>query len=80
MRLGVWAEQPDAFFDRAVLDMDGFLVETTGQCKRGMDIGHDGTWGYHALVLTLACTFRDFPTIGHERSLVGVIRLPGGEA
>ena len=36
--------------------MDGFLVETTGQCKRGMDIAYDGTWGYHALVLTLANT------------------------
>ena len=56
VRVGVWAEQPDAFFDQAVLDMDGFLVETTGQCKGGMDIAHDGTWGYHALVLTLANT------------------------
>ena len=36
--------------------MDGFLVETTGQCKQGMDIAYDGTWGYHALVLTLANT------------------------
>ncbi len=26
--------------------MDGFLVETTGQCKRGMDIAYDGTWEY----------------------------------
>jgi hypothetical protein len=56
VRVGVWAEQPDGFFDQAVLDMDGFLVETTGQCKQGMDIAHDGTWGYHALVLTLANT------------------------
>src|SRR5262249_51926051 len=56
VRVGVWAEQPDDFFDRAVLDMDGFLVETTGQCKQGMDIAHDGTWGYHALVLSLANT------------------------
>src|SRR5437773_11852554 len=56
VRCGVWAEQPEDFFDRAVLDMDGFLVETTGQCKRGMDIAHDGTWGYQALVLTLANT------------------------
>ena len=56
VRRGVWAEQPDAFFDRALLDMDGFLVATTGQCKQGMDIAHDGTWGYHALVLTLANT------------------------
>lgn len=55
-RLKVWADQPSAFFEQARLDMDGFLVETTGQCKRGMDIGYDGTWGYHACVLTLANT------------------------
>jgi len=36
--------------------MDGTLVETTGQCKHGMDIAYDGTWGYHALLLTLANT------------------------
>jgi hypothetical protein len=53
-RLKVWADQPAAFFEQAILDMDGFLVETTGQCKQGMDIAYDGTWGYHALVLTLA--------------------------
>ena len=55
-RLQVWAGQPEAFFEQAVLDMDGFLVETTGQCQQGMDIAYDGTWGYHALVLTLANT------------------------
>src|SRR5437764_8703944 len=55
-RLRVWADQPVAFFEQAIVDMDGFLVETTGQCKQGMDIAYDGTWGYHALVLTLANT------------------------
>jgi hypothetical protein len=55
-RLKVWAEQPRDFFRRATIDMDGALVETTGQCKQGMDIAYDGTWGYHALVLTLAET------------------------
>jgi hypothetical protein len=55
-RLHVWADQPPAFFEQAILDMDGFLVETTGACKQGMDIAYDGTWGYHALVLTLANT------------------------
>ena len=55
-RLKVWADQPPTFFEQARLDMDGFLVETTGQCKRGMDIGYDGPWGYHACVLTLANT------------------------
>src|SRR5262245_12887492 len=36
VRLGVWAEQPDSFFEQATIDMDGFLVETTGACKQGM--------------------------------------------
>jgi hypothetical protein len=56
VRLRVWAEQPDAFLAQARIDMDGTLVETTGQCKQDMDIAYDGTWGYHPLVLTLANT------------------------
>jgi Transposase DDE domain group 1 len=56
VRLRVWAEQPAPFFQQAIIDMDGFLVETTGQCKEGMDIAYDGTWGYHPLVLSLANT------------------------
>lgn len=56
IRLKVWAQQPSAFFEEAILDADGSLVETTGQCKQGMDIGYDGTWGYHALIVSLANT------------------------
>ena len=55
-RRRVWAEQPAAFFDCATIDMDGTLVETTGQCKQGMDIAYDGTWGYHPLLVSLANT------------------------
>ena len=55
-RIKVWSSQPAAFFEQAILDMDGFLIETTGQCKQGMDIAYDSTWGYHALVLSLANT------------------------
>lgn len=56
VRIGVWAQQPAEFFQQARVDMDGILVETTGQCKQGMDIAYDGTWGYHVLVLSLANT------------------------
>jgi hypothetical protein len=56
VRQGVWQQQPRAFFDVAIIDMDGSLVETTGQCKQGMDIAYNGTWGYHPLVLSLANT------------------------
>ncbi len=56
VRIQVWAKQPDTFFEQATIDMDGTLVETTGECKQGMDIAYDGTWGYHPLVLSLAET------------------------
>ena len=46
-RRNVWAQQPDAFFGKAVLDVDGTLVPTTGECKPGMDIAYNGTWGCH---------------------------------
>jgi len=55
-RLKVWRQQPDEFFDEAVLDADGTMVETTGQCKEGMDINHKGQWGYHPLMISLANT------------------------
>jgi hypothetical protein len=47
VRIQVWAQQPAAFFEQATIDMDGTLVATTGECKRGMDIAYDGTWGYY---------------------------------
>ena len=56
VRLRVWARQPANFFTSAIIDMDGTLVGTTGECKQGMDIAYNGTWGYHPLVLTLANT------------------------
>jgi Transposase DDE domain group 1 len=56
VRLKVWARQPDAFFDCAKIDMDGIIVETTGEYKEGIDISYKGVWGYHPLALTLANT------------------------
>ena len=41
VRLGVWRQQPAAFFEEAVLDADGTLAETTGECKQGMDVRRD---------------------------------------
>jgi hypothetical protein len=55
-RQRVWARQPPAFFAEARIDMDGTLVPTTGECKAGMDLAYDGTWGYHPLVVSLANT------------------------
>ena len=55
-RVRVWRAQPAAFFDEAIIDADGTLAETTGQCKEGMDIAYNGVWGYHPLVVSLAKT------------------------
>jgi Transposase DDE domain group 1 len=55
-RLRVWSQQPAAFFDEAVLDVDGTLVATDAECKQGVDIAYNGTWGYHPLLISLANT------------------------
>ena len=40
----VWKRQPSEFFEQATIDMDGSIVETTGECKAGMDISWKGQW------------------------------------
>jgi hypothetical protein len=56
VRLGVWREQEAAFFDEAILDVDGTVAGTTGETKGGMDMAYNGVWGYHPLVVSLAQT------------------------
>lgn len=56
VRLGVWKRQEEKFLDRAVIDADGTIAPTLGECKQGMNISYDGQWGYHPLVVSLANT------------------------
>ncbi len=62
-RLNVWKQQDDSFFDEAKIDADGVLVNTTGQCKEGMDINYKGGWGYHPLLVSLANTKEIFSIV-----------------
>jgi hypothetical protein len=55
-RVEVWRQQPASFFKEAVIEADGTIVETTGECKEGMDISYNGKWGYHPLIISLANT------------------------
>ena len=40
----------------AILDLDGVVAATTGECKGGMDLSYNGVWGYHPLLVSLANT------------------------
>ena len=42
--------------DEAMIDVDGTLAGTLGECKQGIDISYKGIWGYHPLVVSLANT------------------------
>jgi Transposase DDE domain group 1 len=67
VRIRLWQQQPAEFFDQARIEVDGSLVETTGECKQGMDIAYDGTWGYHPLIASLANT----------REILRIVNRPG---
>ena len=55
-RRNVWRQQEAAFFNQAIIDADGTLAPTFGECKQGMDINYKGEWGYHPLLISLANT------------------------
>jgi hypothetical protein len=56
VRLRVWAKQPARFFEHAVIEADGTYVESTGECKQGMDFNRHGEFSYHPLLISLANT------------------------
>jgi hypothetical protein len=56
VRRKVWALQDGSFRKEAIIDVDGTIAETTGECKEGMDISYKGIWGYAPLIVTLANT------------------------
>jgi hypothetical protein len=55
-RAKVWALQDFSFRKEAIIDVDGTITGTTGECKEGMDIAYNGIWGYAPLIVTLANT------------------------
>ena len=52
----VWKSLPKSQRRLAVLDVDGTVVDTTGECKERMDIAYNGRWGFGPLIVSLANT------------------------
>jgi hypothetical protein len=52
-RKKVWNKQSKKFFEKAILNVDGLIAGTEGECKEGMDISYNGIWGYAPLIISL---------------------------
>ena len=51
-----WRVTKNNNLKEALIDIDGTIAPTYGQCKEGMDISYKGIWGYAPLIITLANT------------------------
>jgi hypothetical protein len=56
VRRRVWDQQPAGFLGQAVIDVDGTIAGTYGECKEGMSLSYKGVWGYAPLLVSLANT------------------------
>jgi hypothetical protein len=52
----VWDLQGKGFLEEALIDVDGTIAETLGECKKGMEMTYKGIWGYAPLIVSLANT------------------------
>ena len=48
----VWDVQGKGFLEEALIDIDGTIAETLGECKQGMEMSYKGIWGYAPLIVS----------------------------
>ncbi|MFM7056874.1 MAG: IS1380 family transposase [Planctomycetota bacterium] len=66
-RLNVWSRQSPEFFSEAVIDVDGVIVGTTGECREGMDMPFKGVRGCHPLLVSFC----------NPREVLVIVNRPG---
>jgi len=78
IRKKIWKKQPESFKKTAIINVDGTISETYGECKQGMDISYNGKWGYAPLIISLACFFNNALSSGCTRFKVLVPKRDSG--
>jgi len=77
VRQRVWRQQPRGFLPEAIIDTDGTIAGTHGECKGGMALSYKGIWGYAPLIVSLANTKEVLYLVnrsGHVVSHEGCVR------
>jgi hypothetical protein len=72
-RLRVWRRQPKELLREAVIEGDGTIAPTGGECKEGMELAYNGQWGYHPLVISLASTAEPLHVVNRRRAWAGAV-------
>jgi hypothetical protein len=56
VRTRLWKRYGRELLREAVIDIDGTIAKTYGECKEGIGLSYNGIWGYAPLLISLANT------------------------
>lgn len=72
----VWKRLSEDERKLALIDVDGTIAPTNGECKEGMGLSYKGEWGYAPLVVSLANTREVLFTVNRPGNSVSHVQAP----